>query len=101
MSTGMCQGPAMKQVGFRSVLIVSAVHAIWAGLAWAQVTASQPASQPGAIIGVYESEANAAEYKGVYQSPLRKYLKEKGLAFQVIGDKQASDSVALSRFAAV
>ena len=63
--------------------------------------ASRPASQPGAVIGVYESEANAAEYKGAYQSPLRQYLKEKGLAFQVIGDKQASDGEGLSRFAAV
>jgi len=50
---------------------------------------------------VYDSEANAAQYHGIYQEPLRDWLTARGAAFEVIGDEAASDAAELSRYAVV
>ncbi|MBM3476677.1 MAG: hypothetical protein FJX75_25675 [Armatimonadetes bacterium] len=47
---------------------------------------------------VYESEANAAQYRGIYQEPLRSWLAARGVTFEVIGDEAASDGDRLSRY---
>ncbi len=52
-------------------------------------------------LAVYESEANAAEYRGVHQSPLRAWLQRNHYDFEVIGDHTVADPVKLGRFAAV
>ncbi|MCX7048992.1 MAG: hypothetical protein NTX50_26330 [Candidatus Sumerlaeota bacterium] len=52
-------------------------------------------------IAVYESEANTAVYKGIHQQPLRQWLEKNGYAFEIIGDKQASDPALLQRYALV
>ena len=52
-------------------------------------------------IAVHESEANAAEYRGVHQSPLRAWLQRNQYDFEVIGDHIANDPVKLACFAAV
>jgi hypothetical protein len=90
----------MNPVGFRMVLLVAVLPAFWAALARAEAPSTQ-VTPPGLIIGVYESEANAIAYKGAYQLPLRQYLAEKGVAFQVIGDQEAGDPTGLAHFAAV
>jgi hypothetical protein len=50
---------------------------------------------------VYESEANAAQYHGIYQEPLRSWLTARGVTFEVIGDDAAADAAELSRYAVV
>ena len=58
--------------------------------------------QPAALkIGLYESEANAATYKGIHQAPLHAWLQRNRYEFDIIGDKQASDPALLAQFAAV
>ncbi|MFH1923751.1 MAG: hypothetical protein ABIP48_28160 [Planctomycetota bacterium] len=52
-------------------------------------------------IGVYQSEANAAEYKGIHQAPLTSWLEKNGYAFEVLGDPQAADAGFVEQFAAV
>ena len=52
-------------------------------------------------IGVYQSEANAAEYKGIHQTPLPTWLEKNGYTFQVFGDRQASDPGFLGQFCLV
>jgi len=50
------------------------------------------------VIGVYESQANAATYDGVYQEPLRQWLSGAGHEVVIIGDEQAADPAVLARF---
>jgi len=49
-------------------------------------------------VAVYESEANAAEYRGIYQEPLRAWLQSRDIAFEVIGDAVAEDGAALAEY---
>ncbi len=49
-------------------------------------------------LAVYESQANAQEYHGLYQEPLRAWLAARGLAFEVIGDEVVADPVRLRRY---
>ena len=62
--------------------------------------ATSPSSSdtPSPSIAVYESQANATEYKGVYQQPLRKWLDRHGYKFTIIGDQEAADSSKLAKF---
>lgn len=61
----------------------------------------EAAGPPNSLrIAVYESEANAAEYRGVHQSPLRAWLQRNHYDFEVIGDilgisRQACDGIRL------
>ena len=68
----------------------------------ALATHGEAANPPSSLrIGVYESEANAGEYRGVHQSPLRAWLQRNHYDFEVIGDRVASDPGMLARFTAV
>jgi len=50
------------------------------------------------LLAVYDSEANRAEYHGVYQEPLREWLDARGEAYEVIGDDTAADPDALAKY---
>jgi len=50
------------------------------------------------LLAVYDSEANRAEYHGVYQEPLREWLDARGEAYDVIGDDKAADPDALAKY---
>lgn len=57
--------------------------------------------QDDLCIAVYESAATAAQYHGVHQAPVRKWLERNRYDFQVIGDELVSQPAKLARFAAV
>ncbi|MBM3502029.1 MAG: hypothetical protein FJX74_25530, partial [Armatimonadetes bacterium] len=55
-------------------------------------------SARGQRLAVYESEANSQEYHGIYQEPLRAWLADRGLGFEVIGDSVAAGAEQLARY---
>ncbi len=73
-------------------------HSAGIALLACAVTAAACGAQP---IAVYESEANHAEYHGVYQGPLRTWLTDRGVEFEVIGDGVAADAAQLAEYACV
>jgi len=56
---------------------------------------------PAQKLAVYESEANAEEYHGIYQEPLRAWLTQRGQPFEAIGDEVASDPQRLADYPVV
>lgn len=61
--------------------------------------ADRPIGKPA--IGLYRSEANAAEYRGIHQEPLVRWLEKNHYSFETFGDREAADSVYLAKFALV
>ena len=52
-------------------------------------------------VAVYQSEANEGRYHGLYQEPLRTWLKARGQEFTAIGDAVAADPEQLARYPVV
>jgi hypothetical protein len=91
------KGDAMR-ISLNEVVVLAA-------LCLSGVPAVQAAEKSPALatpeIAIYQSEANAVEYKGVHQSPLRAWLTDRQLRFHVLGDRDASDSGVLSKYSLV
>lgn len=52
-------------------------------------------------VAVYQSEANHAEYHGVYQEPLTTWLKGRDVEVELIGDEVGADPTRLADYACV